>query len=97
MLLPTLEALLNSRIAEAMQMGKLEGGRSQLYPIDPTAAELKELGVHLLEISTDWKRIVSPMLSYNLVQDALVLLLREAKWYGMRFKFVLASQLFLVI
>lgn len=78
-------------------MGKLEGGRSQLYPIDPTAAELKELGVHLLEISTDWKRIVSPMLSYNLVQDALVLLLREAKWYGMRLKFFSSPLMYLVI
>lgn len=44
-----------------------------------TSEERDQLGSSALEISMDWKRILSPMLSYKLVQEALVHIYREAK------------------
>jgi hypothetical protein len=44
-----------------------------------TREERDELGSSALEISMDWKRILSPMLSYKLIQEALVLTHRESK------------------
>lgn len=57
-----------------------KGSSSPPPHIDSTKEERNELGTSgLLEISMDWKRILSPMLSYTVVQEALVLLLRESK------------------
>jgi hypothetical protein len=42
-------------------------------------SEQDELGKSIMEVSMDWKRILSPMISYELVQDALILYLRESK------------------
>jgi len=44
-----------------------------------TSEEREQLGTSALEISMDWKRILSPMLSYKLVQEALVHIHRESK------------------
>jgi hypothetical protein len=46
---------------------------------DSTREERNELGTSALELSMDWKRTLSPMLSYAIVQEALVLMFREAK------------------
>jgi len=59
------------------------GGGSMILPTDysvvkSTEAERKVLGVSLLEVSIDWKRILSPMLTYAVTQEALVLVHRES-------------------
>jgi hypothetical protein len=46
--------------------------------VDSTEAERAALGMSLLEVSVDWKRIISPMLTYAVAQDALVLVHRES-------------------
>ena len=51
---------------------------TDLHP-QSTQEEREQMGACLLEISMDWKRILSPMLALELVQEALVLILREAK------------------
>lgn len=49
------------------------------YVVEGTNDEMEELGQSLLELSAEWKRTLSPMLSYEVIQNALVLHLREAK------------------
>ena len=41
--------------------------------------EREELGNNLHEVSTDWKRTLSPMISLELVQESLIILFRQAK------------------
>jgi len=47
--------------------------------VQSTQAERALLGAGALESCAEWKRILAPMLSYELVQEALVLLLRESQ------------------
>jgi len=44
-----------------------------------TPEERSILGTSLLEVSADWKRVLSPMLGYKLVQEALILLMRQSQ------------------
>lgn len=41
--------------------------------------EREEIGETLLELSADWKRILSPMVSFEIVQEVLVSMLRSSK------------------
>ena len=42
--------------------------------------ERKRLGTSLLEASVEWKRTLSPMLTFVLVQEALIILFRAKGW-----------------
>ena len=72
---PSVQQFLENNLPGNERSGSALSG----YRVLPTASELQELGTNLLEVSIDWKRTLSPMLSYELVQDALIKLAREAK------------------
>jgi hypothetical protein len=61
----------------------MEAGISMVPPagyhaaVESTEAERAALGTSLLEVSTDWKRILSPMLTFAVAQDALLLAHRD--------------------
>jgi hypothetical protein len=46
--------------------------------VSSTLDERSSLGKVLLEISLDWKRILSPMLTYEVCQEALILVFRQS-------------------
>ena len=49
--------------------------------ISSTLEERRDLGVHLLELSMDWKRTLSPMVSHEMIQEALIMFYRvSARW-----------------
>lgn len=45
--------------------------------VKSTSEERNELGKALLDVSLDWKRILSPMLTYEIAQEVLVLVHRN--------------------
>lgn len=76
--MPTLEEFLTSSLLAAANIKLKQQSSRQIFCVHAMPEELFELGSHLMEVSMEWKRILSPMISYELVQDALVLMLREA-------------------
>ena len=75
---PTLEEFLISSLLAAANIKLKQQSPQQIFCVQAIPEELLALGSHLMEVSMEWKRILSPMISYELVQDALVLMFREA-------------------
>jgi len=48
--------------------------------IESTIGERQRLGTSLLEASVEWKRTMSPMLTFVLVQEAMIILYRSKGW-----------------
>ena len=57
-----------------------EGGLNKAPDaVRSTAEERQQLGTSMLELSMDWKRVLSPMLTFVVAQEALVLAFREVE------------------
>jgi hypothetical protein len=72
----SLEALVDHSLSRANEL-MVHKCSSLCDHVESSPEERKQLGVSLLEVSVEWKRILSPMVTFVLVQEALVLLFRE--------------------
>jgi len=64
---------------EALLQSTFYGKQASVEHASSSPEERACLGTCLLEASANWKRVVSPMLSYEMVQEALVVVLRESQ------------------